>query len=433
MKNNIKEKKEYENILFQWNLRGRGDPLEELISKKLELPSIFINREVLRADYVPSRLPHRAEHIKKLGETLLPIFRGSRPSNIFIYGKTGTGKTAVLKYVFNRFSEEASKRGLPLYFTYVNCRITGTEYRVLASLCESIGLKIPFTGLATAEVFNRFKTTLCNHGISLVIGLDEIDALVKNYGDNLLYELTRINEISSNVQLSLVCVSNDLMFKELLDPRVLSSLSEEELVFHPYTALELKDILNERVPLAFKPGVVSEEIISLCAALAAAEHGDARRALDLLRVAGEVAERNGSPIIKETHVRLAQGIIERGRIFEALTTMPIHSKIVLLSVLLLKRSNIDIVTSGNVYNVYKDLCNQLSLGPLTFRRVSGLLSELDMMGFLKCKIVNFGRYGRTKSINLNIPMDEIYSIFKNDESLSFLLENEIKIKKMKIS
>ncbi len=417
---NIKEK-ESNRSLFQWNLRGPGDPLGELISKKLNFPSIFINREVLRADYIPSNLPHRVEHIKKLGETLLPIFRSSRPSNIFIYGKTGTGKTAVLKYVFNRFSEEASKRSLPLNFTYINCRIVGTEYRVLASLCESIGFKIPFTGLSTAEVFNRFKTALFNNGLSLVIGLDEIDALVKNYGDNLLYELTRINEISSNIQLSLVCVSNDLMFKELLDPRVLSSLSEEEIVFHPYSAIELRDILSERVSAAFKPGVVSEEIINLCAALAAAEHGDARRALDLLRVAGEVAERNGSPIIKETHVRLAQGIIERGRIFEALTTMPLHSRIILLSILILKRNNIDMVTSGNVYEVYKEICNQLNLDPLTFRRVSGLLSELDMMGLLKCKITNFGRYGRTKTINLNIPIEEIYSIFKNDESLSSLL------------
>ncbi|MEM4828746.1 MAG: AAA family ATPase, partial [Nitrososphaerota archaeon] len=222
--------------------------------RALQRPRIFVNREVMRSDYVPDKLPHRDEHIKKLGEILSPALSLSKPSNIFIYGKTGTGKTAVVRYVFKRFREIATEEDLPVSFAYINCRIAGTEYRVLAELCESIGVKVPFTGLAKAEVFARLRRGLKERGVLLVACFDEIDALVKSYGDNLLYELSRINEGMEGCGLTMIGTSNDLHFKDYLDPRVLSSLSEEELVFHPYTAMELIDILSERARLAFREG-----------------------------------------------------------------------------------------------------------------------------------------------------------------------------------
>jgi len=408
--------------LLQEKERGMGDPLSDVFEKALRRPKIFKNREVMRSDYIPGRLPHRAEHIRKLGEILSPSLRGSRPSNIFIYGKTGTGKTAVVKYVFNRFREVAGRENLPLSFAYVNCRIAGTEYRVLAELADSVGVKVPFTGLSKAEVFNRLRAGLRERGGVLVACLDEVDALVKNYGDNLLYELTRINEGFNGAGFSLVGVSNDLHFKELLDPRVLSSLSEEELVFHPYTATELVDILSERASLAFREGAVSQEVIGLCAALAASEHGDARRAIDLLRVAAEVAERNGDPRVEEKHVRLAQGLIERGRIFEALSTLPLHSKLVLLSLYLLARNDAPNPVSGTLYQTYREVCGLLGVESLTDRRVSTLVSELDMLGVLKSELVSMGRYGRTRRIALVTPIGELEEVFQADELLSTILD-----------
>ncbi len=401
---------------------GVADPLSELIRKSLTRSSVFRNRDVLRADYIPGNLPHRWEHVRRLGEILAPSLRGTRPSNVFIYGKTGTGKTAVVKHVFKRFEEEATKLNLPLRFAYVNCRIAGTEYRVLSELCAVLGVKVPFTGLSKAEVMNRFRNALHRSEFLVVTCLDEIDHLVKSSGDESLYQLTRINEGSPGGLMSIVGVSNDLMFKEMLDPRVLSSLSEEEIVFHPYTAVELVDILSERARYAFNDEVVSDGVIQLCAALAAAEHGDARRALDLLRVAAELAEREGAERVEERHVRAAFGVIEQGRIYEALSTLPLHGRVVLLAVYQCARAGIQKVTTGAVYNQYRNICAALGVESLTDRRVSSIISELTMMGVLSSDVVSYGRYGRTRRIALNVPMEELENVFLNDEALSNLIE-----------
>lgn len=413
--------KELDEGLLQWKFRGGEDPLKDVFEKALRRPRIFKNRDVMRSDYIPERLPHRDEHIRRLGEILSPALSLSRPSNVFIYGKTGTGKTAVVRYVFKRFAEMAERERLPLVMAYVNCRISGTEYKVLAELCEAIGVKVPFTGLSKAEVYNRLRRGLRDKGLLLVACFDEVDALVKSYGDNLLYELTRINEGMDGGGFAMVGTSNDLHFKEYLDPRVLSSLSEEELVFHPYTATELIDILSERAELAFHPGTVPQEVINLCAALAASEHGDARRAIDLLRVAAEVAERNGDDRVEERHVRLAQSIIERGRVFEALSTLPLHSKLVLTSLLLLAKNGVSDPISGMVYQTYKEVCGQIGVEPLTDRRISALISELDMLGVVKSDLVNMGRYGRSRRIILLTPIVEVEEVIGSDELLSMLL------------
>jgi cell division control protein 6 len=408
-----------------FQLKERGDPLSDLLARVSASSRIFKDREVLRADYIPGNLPHRWEHIKRLGEIVSTGLKMHRPSNVFIYGKTGTGKTAVVKHVFKRFSAEAERLGIPLRFVYINCRIAGTEYRVLAELCESLGVQVPFTGLSKSEVFNRFRRAHTSSQNLLIVCLDEIDVLVKGFGDALLYELTRINEGIEGSKLSLIGVSNDLMFKEMLDPRVLSSLSEEEIVFHPYTAVELVDILSERARLAFHEGAVPQSTINLCAALAAAEHGDARRALDLLRVAGEIAERNMAERVEEQHVRMALGVIEQGRVFEALTTLPLHGRIVLLAVYHATLRSPSKITSGLVYQHYRSLCSQLGLEPLTDRRISTLISELDMLGVLSSNVISYGRYGRTRKISLKIPVDEVRQALERDEFLSHLLDQEV--------
>lgn len=413
--------KNLEELDLQLKRRGEEDPLQQVVKRALERPRIFKDRQVMRSDYIPGNLPHRSDHIRRLGEILSPSLRFSRASNVFIYGKTGTGKTAVVKYVFNRFKEVAELDGLPLSFSYVNCRIAGTEYRVLAELCESIGVKVPFTGLSKAEVFNRFRSSLRDRNIILIACLDEIDILVKNCGDNLLYELTRVNESFEGGGLNIVGVSNDLHFKESLDPRVLSSLSEEELVFHPYTALELIDILTERAAMAFHSGTVPDEVIRLCAALAAQEHGDARRAIDLLRVAAEIAERSGASIVEEKHVRLAQNMIERGRVFEALSTLPLHSKLTLTTLYLLVKNDMNNPTSGILYETYREVCSLIGIEPLSDRRVSMLISELDMLGVLKSEVVSMGRYGRTRRITLMTPTDEVQRVLENDDLLKTLI------------
>ncbi|MCS7133764.1 MAG: orc1/cdc6 family replication initiation protein [Candidatus Caldarchaeum sp.] len=399
---------------------GGDDPLEDIIRRYSDnYTTIILRHDLLRSDYVPNSLPHRTQHIKAVANVLAPVMRQVRPSNLFIYGKTGTGKTAVCRHVFNRLSTAVAEKGHKINFVYINCRLAGTEYRVLAELCAAAGVNVPFTGISKGELFRRFQSNASRQNSSFVVCLDEVDALVKDFGDDLLYELTRANIGSGWI--SLVGISNDLLFKETLDPRVLSSLSEEEVVFQPYTATELADILWDRAESALRTGSVGDDVIRLCAALAAAEHGDARRAIDLLRVAAEVAEREGAERIEENHVRTAQSLIERGRVKEVVSSLPLHSRLVLLAVYVSSRKGVE-TTSGTLYNIYREFCSTMGLEPLTDRRVSTLVSELDMLGIIACDLVSYGRHGRTRRIKPTIAYDEVAEILARDEMLSSFLD-----------
>jgi cell division control protein 6 len=400
-----------------------ADILDGVFEKFVNGAKLFRDREVLRHDYLPEKLPHREEQIRLLGETVAPVLRDARCSNVFIYGKTGTGKTAVAKYVLSHLEAKAKEFGAPLRFCYVNCRMAGSEYRIFANLGQSIGMAVPFTGLSVGEVFDRFRSGLDSCRTIFIVVLDEVDALIKERGDGLLYELTRINETLHKSKVSIIGISNDLRLKEFLDPRVFSSLSEEEVVFRPYDASELRNILLERSKLSFHEGVLSEAALNICSAIAAAEHGDARRALDLLRVAGEVAERQGARVVTEEHVREAEKHIEHNRVVEALKNSTLHSKLVLLSVYLLGKSS---ATTGEIYDVYNELCGELSAGLLTQRRLGTLINELDAMGLLNARVVSMGRYGRTKKIRLEISRTLIKEVFGSDNRLGRMIDYEPK-------
>jgi len=403
---------------------GNPNILDDVFEKFVNDAKLFKDREVLRHDYLPDRLPHREEQIRTLGQAVAPVLKDSRCSNIFIYGKTGTGKTAVVKFVLSHLESKAKEYGAPVKFCYVNCRMTGSEYRVFASLSQSLGLSIPFTGLSVGEVFDRFRAGLDSTRVLFIIVLDEIDALIKDRGDGILYELTRINEALHKSKVALIGISNDLRLKEFLDPRVFSSLSEEELVFRPYDASELRNILLERSKLGFFEGTLSEAALSICSALAAAEHGDARRALDLLRVAGEVAERQGSTIISEEHVREAEKHIEFNKVVEALKNSTLHSKLVLLSVYHLDKVSGSSATTGEIYDVYNELCGELGISLLTQRRLGTLINELDALGLLNSKVVSMGRYGRTKKIRLELSRTLIHEVFGTDPRLGKMISFE---------
>jgi cell division control protein 6 len=394
-----------------------GDILDQIFGRAISAKTLFRDRRILTHEYVPERLPFRERQIAAIGEALSPLLRQSKCSNLLLYGKTGTGKTAVAKYVLRRLTVKARELGVRVVAAYTNTRVAGTEYRVLFELGAAVDARIPFTGLALSEVSQRVISKIEQGGFYTVFVMDEIDFLVRSAGDDLLYELTRVNERLRRGFIALIGISNDLKFKEFLDPRVLSSLSEEEVVFPPYTAEELRVILLERAKEAFMEGAVDPAAINLCAALAGAEHGDARRAVDLLRVAGEVAEREGAPRVEDKHVRLALQKIEQDRIVEALRSLPLHEKLLVLATLEAGGPS----TTGQVYARYSHLCRQVGLDPLTQRRISGLLSELDLLGLLDTDVVSHGRYGRTKRIQVLIEGRLVYEIFREDPVLRGVL------------
>lgn len=445
---------------------GESDSSEGLFDSFLTTTKIFSNKDVLRASYTPSKLPHREDQIDRIASILVSALRGDTPSNILLYGKTGTGKTAVAKYVSEELSAASQRYDIPCEIVYINCQVTDTKYRVLARLANrfisdnqeritneldrledlkadlaSTNLtiedtefdsvteldreidsleadladmeEVPMTGWPTDQVYQAMFDAIDYTERIVVITLDEIDILVDKEADETLYNLSRINSDLTNAKISLVGISNDLKFTEFLDPRIKSSLGEEEIVFPPYDANQLRDILTQRAKMAYESmDVLSDDVIPLCAAFAARDHGDARRALDLLRTAGELANRSGAAIVDEDHVRGAQEKLELDQIIEAVRSLPTQSQLVLYAIIRLDENGVGEMNTGAVYNAYKQICNRIDMKVLTQRRVTDLLDELDMLGIINAVVVSKGRYGRSKQITLSVPIEDTKRVIK---------------------
>ena len=377
------------------------------IFKSFDDNRIFKDKSVLQSNYKPSEIPHRGDQINQIASMLAPVLRGERTSNLFLYGKTGTGKTLSILYLKDELLKRIKKEDdFKLRIEYLNCKlkkVSDTEYRILAELIKKMGGMVPNTGLPTETVYNKFIELIDSEKQFLVLILDEIDQAVKKISSDFLYNLTRLNSELSKTQICVVGISNDLTFLEGLDPRVRSSLSEEEVVFPPYNAIQLQEILNKRSLLAFKDSVVQEGVIAKCAAFAAREHGDARRALDLLRIAGELAERDGSRKILLKYIDEANQKIERDKILDVIQSEPKQFQYVLYSIITLcERSKTPPVFTGDVYNFYQEICIKNKSEVLTQRRVGDIIQEFDMLGIINVRVISKGRGGRMREIKLAI-------------------------------
>ncbi|MBU0472255.1 MAG: orc1/cdc6 family replication initiation protein [Nanoarchaeota archaeon] len=367
--------------------------------------SLFLDKRALQPSYTPETVYHRDSEINKIANILAPALKQEKPSNLFVYGNTGSGKTLTVKHVMENMEEVSNNKKIPIKIIYTNCKlkkVADTEYRLVAQLASFFGKTIPSTGLPTDEVYKIFYNAVEKEGGSVLLVLDEIDQLIKKAGDNILYNLTRINEELKNSQITIIGISNDVTFIENVDVRVKSSLSEEDVFFPPYNALEIHKILKERASKAFKEKVVEPGVIEKCSAYAAREHGDARKAIDLLRVSGEIAERAKNKKITTKHIDEAEEKMEREKIFDIIKLQPKQFQTVLFAIISTKNKNTSIYT-GEVYNFYKKICFRAGLRPLTQRRVSDIIREFELLGIINTRTISKGRYGRAREITLSVP------------------------------
>ena len=376
----------------------------------LNLRSLFRDRRALGHAFNPANLPHRNEEITSLVNNLVEALRGHAPSNMNLYGRPGSGKTAVTRFVCRDLESKGAAEGCNIRAVEINCRNVDTKYRVLAEIGNRLADEgdemIPFTGWPADKVFEHVRARMQARGGVHVVVLDEIDHLVRKgkEGDDLLYSLTSLNiGLLDGAFCCVIGISNDLAFTDMLDPRVQSRLSPIDVVFPPYNASQLEDVLRPRAIRGIKEDALDDAVIPLCAALAAKEDGDARRALDLLRISVQQAEQSESEQVGINHVRQAQNQLEFDQITPTIQNLPLQQKLVLFSVIINEKNGLSNISTGEVYGTYEMACENAGEKPLTSRRVSSLIQGLDMAGIITAKKTSRGRHGMSKRINSCLP------------------------------
>lgn len=381
---------------------------ENLFERLLHVGSLFRDRRALGHAFTPANLPHRDHEIRTLVHNFVEALRGHAPSNMNLYGVPGSGKTAVTRHVCAQLKEKGEEIGRPIHTLEINCRNIDTKYRVLAEIGNALRVEgeeqIPFTGWPADKVFERVRARMqAREGVHVIV-LDEVDHLVRKVGDDLLYSLTSLNiGLLDGAFCCIIGISNDLAFTEMLDPRVQSRLAPIDVVFAPYNAAQLEDVLRTRAARGIADGALDEGVIPLCAALAAKEHGDARRALDLLRISVQKAEQSEEKEVGVNHVRQAQNQLEFDQITPTVTSLPLQQKLVLFSILINEANGLRNISTGEVYATYTDACEHAGERALGARRISSLIRDLDMLGLISAKKASLGRHGMSKRINSCLP------------------------------
>jgi len=382
--------------------------------------AIFEDENVLHDDYQPESLEERDEELEQYTAYLQPVINGSQPRNIFLYGKTGVGKTAVTKYLLRHLEEDAKQYDdLTVTTVYLNCEDLTSSYRVAVELVNTFrdpSEQISRTGYPLNAVYEKLWAELDQIGGTVLIVLDEVDYIGDD--DSILYQLPRArsNEKIEHARIGIIGISNDFKYREKLDPRVEDTLCERELHFPPYDANELQNILEKRAALAFKDEILEGDVVPLCAAFAAQDKGSARQGLDLLLEAGDLARRRNDPVVTEDHVREAKQLLEKQRIEESMKELTSHGHLTLLAVVTATVADPSQIPfqKQQLYEQYQDLAVATNRDPLGGRAFHNHLAELSMLGILDRTKRNEGRGGGIYyEYEVDVPIDAALSTLEH--------------------
>jgi len=258
---------------------------------------IFRNEDMLREDYQPDSITARERELEAYKTALQPVVNGAQPRNVFLYGKTGVGKTALSRHLLEQLQRDTAEfDDVDLSIFWLNCTNLSSSYQVAVNLVNTLRAdddQISTTGYPQQQVFDILYEELDRIGGTVLLVFDEIDHIGSN--DEILYEIPRArsNGYLDDAKPGVIGISNDFGFRDDLSPKVKDTLCEEEIHFSPYNAPELEAILQKRAKGALYDDAADDAVISLCAAIAAQDTGSARQVLDLLYKSGEIARSEG--------------------------------------------------------------------------------------------------------------------------------------------
>jgi len=358
--------------------------------------SIFRNRNALTEHWTPDELVGRDAELREYHTALQPVIQNEIPSNVFLYGKSGVGKTAATRFLLQRLERDAADiEGLDLHTVEINCDGLNSSYQAAVQLVNELrepGEQISDTGHPQAAVYRFLFNELDALGGTVLLVLDEVDHIED---DSLLYKLPRAlsNGDVEDVQLGVIGISNDLTFREQLSSKVRSSLCEKEVSFSAYNATELQQVLRQREEVAFKEGVVDDGVIELCAAFGAKDSGDARQALDLLLEAGDIARSGDAENVTERHVDRARTKLETDQVEQGISNLPEHGQYVLYALTLLHEDGDTPARTRDIHDVYGLVCEREGVEPISMRSVREHLAELVQLGIASSTVKNRGQDG----------------------------------------
>ncbi len=362
---------------------------------------MFKDQGKLSFDYVPEKMVHREAQMQRLFSYLRPIVEAGTSSNAFLFGPVGTGKTHTAKRFCADFRKHASEHDRAVDYAFVNCRQRMGDDAVLLALVRHFDPHHPERGFSVAEKLDTFKKHLEKHKLHFIVILDEVDALLKKSGADLVYAFARAAEESPGAKgnISMILISQRPNALEYMDPAALSTFRRSSVVEFPkYDHEELRDIVTIRVQLALHPGTVDQEIIDLIADIAS-EFGDARYAIELLEKAGMLADEESVEEVAPEHIRGAKAHVHPTDVQERLGLLDAPKKLVLLAIARKSRKKA-YITMGDAEEAYTVVCEEYDQKPRAHTQFWKYVRDLDALGLIDTKLSGEGVVGKTTLISL---------------------------------
>jgi cell division control protein 6 len=320
---------------------------------------------------------------------------------VAITGSVGTGKSTLSKRFCLDFQEWAGKKGQRMEFAIVNCRSRSTGASVMLKILDRFQPNFPDRGFSTTEMMEILRKHLVKDSVHLVVVLDEVNALIKKSGPDLLYSLSRFDEervTGSRHTLSIIIISQQPI-NEYLDPATLSTLKRtNQLILDKYSRAELIDIVGQRVELAFHAGTVDSEIIEFIADISS-EFGDARFAIELLENSGRMADDEGLESVGPENVRAAKAMTYSVVTESKLASLGEQKQFVLLGIARIMRKKA-FATTGEAEKAYARVCEGFDSTPRSHTQFWEYLQALGDIGLIGLGTSGKGMVGKTSIITL---------------------------------